>query len=111
MVVEQEMAEIYPPDAEELSEFLPETDCESCGFASCVEFAEAVLGKEVSPSKCPDLSDKFADTLATVVELNKDPIPYNLMMEQAPCELIEINSPDKDSPLLITVIFRKRFVS
>ena len=43
-VVQQEMAEIYPPDAEELSELLPATDCGRCGFASCIEFAE-VLSK------------------------------------------------------------------
>ncbi len=107
MAVEQEMAEIYPPEAEDLSEFLPETDCGNCGFASCIEFAESVLEKETPPNKCPDLGDKFIDTLATIVELNKDPIPYNLMMEQVPCELIEINSPDKDSPLLITCNFQE----
>lgn len=107
MAVEQEMAEIYPPEAEDLSEFLPETDCGNCGFASCIEFAEAVLEKESRPNKCPDLDDKFIDILATIVELNKDPIPYNLMMEQVPCELIEINSPDKDSPVLITCNFQE----
>lgn len=107
MAVEQEMAEIYPPEAEELSEFLPETDCGNCGFASCIEFAESVLEKETRPNKCPDLDPKFIDILATIVELNKDPIPYNLMMEQVPCELIEINSPDKDSPVLITCNFQE----
>jgi acetyl-CoA decarbonylase/synthase complex subunit gamma len=107
MVVDQEMAEIYPPEAEELSEFFPETDCGNCGFPTCIEFAEALLGKEVSPQKCPDLDDEFADVLATIVELNKDPIPYNIMMEQEPCELIEINSPDEHSPLLVTCNFRE----
>lgn len=107
MVVEQEMAEVYPPEAEELSEFLPDTDCGSCGYGSCIEFAEALLGKEVSPQKCPDLDDEFARILAAIVELNKDPIPYNIMMEQVPCELIEINGPDKSSPLLITCNFQE----
>jgi acetyl-CoA decarbonylase/synthase complex subunit gamma len=107
MAVEQEMAEIYPPEAEELSEFLPETDCGSCGFPSCIEFAAAILEKAASPHKCPDLTDEFADVLASIVELNKDPIPYNVMMEQEPCELIEINSPDKDSPLLVTCNFQE----
>lgn len=107
MVVEQEMAEVYPPEAEELSEFLPDTDCGSCGYGSCIEFAEALLGKEVSPQKCPDPDDEFARILAAIVELNKDPIPYNIMMEQVPCELIEINGPDKSSPLLITCNFQE----
>jgi acetyl-CoA decarbonylase/synthase complex subunit gamma len=107
MVVEQEMAEIYPPEGEELSEFLSGTDCGNCGFPTCIEFAEALLRKEIIPQKCPDLSDKFADVLASIVGLNKDPIPYNVMMEQERCELIEINSPDKDSPLLVTCNFQE----
>ena len=107
MVVEQEMAEIYPPEAEDISELLPETDCGNCGYTSCIEFADAVLEGETNPHKCPDLDGEFADIFAAIVDLNKDPIPYNIMMEQVPCELIEINSPDKDSPLLITCNFQE----
>lgn len=107
MVVEQEMAEIYPPETEDIAELLPETDCGNCGYTSCIEFAEAVLDEEINPHKCPDLDGEFADILAAIVDLNKDPIPYNIMMEQVPCELIEINSPDKDSPLLITCNFQE----
>ncbi len=107
MVVEQEMAEIYPPEAEDILEFLPETDCGECGFPRCDEFAGALLENEISPHKCPDLDEEFAGVLASVQELNKDPIPYNMMMEQVPCELIEINNPHKDSPLLITCNFQE----
>ena len=107
MAVEQEMAEIYPPEPEELCQFLPETDCGKCGFASCDEFATAVLKKETDPRECSDLDHDFADALGAIVKLNKDPIPYNIMMEQAPCELIEINSPEKGSPLLVTCNFRE----
>lgn len=107
MVVEQEMAEVYPPQAEDLSEFLSDTDCGNCGFSSCIEFAAAVLDEDVDPHECSDLDHDFADVLGAIVELNKDPIPYNIMMEQAPCDLIEINSPDKDSPLLVTCNFRE----
>lgn len=107
MVVEQEMAEIYPPDAEELSQMLPETDCGHCGFPSCIEFAEALLGRETDPYQCPDLHHRFADVLDAVLEMKTDPIPYNVMMEEEPCELIEINRPDKNSPLLITCNFRE----
>jgi CO dehydrogenase/acetyl-CoA synthase gamma subunit (corrinoid Fe-S protein) len=107
MAVEQEMAEIYPPDAEELSQLLPETDCGKCGFTSCIEFAETLLGGQVSPSACPELQKEIVDTLASMMSLNKDPIPYNIMMEQAPCTLLEINCPEKGSPLLITSNFRE----
>ena len=81
MVVEQEMAEIYPPQAEDLSEFLPDTDCGDCGFSSCIEFAAAVLNEEMAPHKCSDLDHDFAEVLGSILKLNKDPIPYNVMME------------------------------
>jgi len=107
MVVEQEMASIYPPEAEYFSSYLPEIDCGSCGFDSCVEFAEAVLTQKLSPHECPELSDELADVMAAIVKLNKDPIPYNIMMEQAECRLIEIGCPGGDDPLLITCNFRQ----
>ncbi|MBT8365150.1 MAG: hypothetical protein KJP23_10625 [Deltaproteobacteria bacterium] len=107
MVVEQEMAEVYPPTSEDLSEFLPEIDCGDCGFPSCVEFAAAVLENRTSPQKCPELNQELGNLLASIVKLEKDPIPYNIMMEQEPCELIEVNSPGKSAPLLITCNFRE----
>ena len=107
MVVEQEMAEIYPPDAEELSEFLPETDCGKCGFADCLSFAESLIEGQANPSGCPELEPEFAETLVSILALNKDPIPYNIMMEQTPCTLIEINGPEPGSPLLITSNFQE----
>ncbi|MGD8338824.1 MAG: (Fe-S)-binding protein [Desulfobacterales bacterium] len=106
MVVEQEMAEIYPPDPEGLCEFLPETDCAKCGYSSCMEFAAAILKLEVDAHKCSDLDSEFAQLLNSIAALNKDPIPYNVMMEQAPCTLIEVNAPGENAPLLITCNFR-----
>ena len=107
MVVEQEMAEIYPPDEEDLAEFLPDLDCRECGFSSCVEFGAAVLKNMTSPQKCPELDQEFGNLISSIVKIEKDPIPYNIMMEQEPCELIEVNNPDKSAPLLITCNFRE----
>ena len=107
MVVEQEMAEVYPPTSEDLSELLPELDCGECGFSSCMEFGAAVLENKTSPQKCPELSPEFGKLLASIAKLEKDPIPYNIMMEQETCELIEVNNPDKSAPLLITCNFRE----
>jgi CO dehydrogenase/acetyl-CoA synthase gamma subunit (corrinoid Fe-S protein) len=107
MVVAQEMASIYPPEAEELGVYLPEIDCGACGFGTCVEFAEAVLSQKMPPHKCPELSADLASVMVSIVKLNKDPIPYNMMMEQTECRLIEIGSPGADDPLLITCNFRE----
>jgi CO dehydrogenase/acetyl-CoA synthase gamma subunit (corrinoid Fe-S protein) len=107
MVVEQEMASVYPPEAEEFSSYLPEIDCGACGFGSCVEFAEAVLTQKLEPHNCPELSADLVNVMASIVKLNKDPIPYNIMMEQSECRLIEIGSPSEDDPLLITCNFHQ----
>jgi len=107
MVVEQEMAEVYPPTSEDLAEFLPDIDCGDCGFPSCMEFSVALLENRTSPQKCPELDPEFGNLLTAIFKLEKDPIPYNLMMEQEPCELIEVNNPSKSAPLLITSNFRE----
>lgn len=107
MVVEQEMAEIYPPTSEDLSEYLPETDCGKCGFESCLDFAEAVLTARKDVGTCPEIDDEFAKLVERIAALKKEPIPYDIMMEQVPCELIEINEPDENAPLLITSNFRE----
>jgi CO dehydrogenase/acetyl-CoA synthase gamma subunit (corrinoid Fe-S protein) len=107
MAVMQEMAEIYPPGAEELCEYLPDIDCKKCDYESCAAFAEALLEKKPEPSQCPELDPEFSHLLSSIISLNKDPIPYNTMMEQVPCELIAINNPNKRSPLLITCNFTK----
>jgi acetyl-CoA decarbonylase/synthase complex subunit gamma len=70
-----------------------------------VEFAEALILKASEVSKCSQLDDEAVQLLNAALSLNMDPIPYNLMMEQAPCELIEINQPDENAPLLLTCNF------
>lgn len=107
MAVELEMADIYLPEAEDLCEYLPNLDCRVCGFASCIDFAEAILQKKVAAQKCPELSNELVEAISAIIALNIAPIPYNLMMEQEPCRLIEICNPSPDAPLLVTANFRE----
>ena len=107
MVVQQDKADIYPPDAEGLSELLPETDCGKCGFGSCIEYAEMLIKGQANASTCPDLDSEYAKILGNILKMNKDPIPYSCMMEEEPCTLIEINNPGKGSPLIVTSNFRE----
>ena len=107
MAAQQEMAEIYAPDGEALSELLAETDCGKCGFASCIEFGEALIGGQTAPLRCTEIDGKFAGALDSILALNKDPIPYDVMMEQVPCSLHEIHFPGQGSPLLVTSNFRE----
>jgi len=105
MAVKQGMASIYPPEAADFSSFLPEIDCGACGFDNCVEFAGAILSHKVAPHKCPELSAVLSNAMASIVKLNTNPIPYNVMMEQTECRLIEIGHPSAEDPLLITCNF------
>jgi CO dehydrogenase/acetyl-CoA synthase gamma subunit (corrinoid Fe-S protein) len=107
MAVQQEMAEIYPPYAEEVSVLLTETDCGKCGFAGYIEFGEALIGGQATPSQCSEIDREFQISLDSILALNKDPIPYNVMMEQVPCTLHEIHSPGKGAPLLVTSNFQE----
>jgi Na+-translocating ferredoxin:NAD+ oxidoreductase subunit B len=75
MAVQQEMAEIYPPDDEEISVLLPETDCGKCGFAGCIELGEALIGGQATPSQCSEIDREFQVSLDSILTLNKDPIP------------------------------------
>ena len=107
MAVEQEMADIYPPDADDLAEYLSFMDCNECGFSKCSDFAEALVKNGADPHACPELDAEFADVLTSVLALDKNPIPYNVMMEQVDCNVIEINQPDNKSPILVTCNFQE----
>ena len=72
MVVEQEMAEIYPPSSEDLAEFLPETDCGDCGFSSCIEFASAVHGRGTTV-----FLEILENVFSAVSETKKNQIVHN----------------------------------
>jgi len=105
VAVNQEMAEIYPPRSEDLAEYLPASDCGRCGFASCEAFAAALLTKTSQPQQCPELEPELVDLMTAVLALDTSPIPFNVMMEQHPCEVLEINQPDERSPVLVTANF------
>ncbi|MCB2187195.1 MAG: hypothetical protein KQJ78_12300 [Deltaproteobacteria bacterium] len=107
MAAVYDQASVYPPDAEDLVEFLPALDCGQCGAPGCLEFAEALLAGESEPAGCPELSPVFQARLAAILALPKEPIPLNCMMEEVPRELMVIGEPPAGSPLLITCNFQE----
>ncbi len=40
------------PKIEEVNEVLPQANCGGCGFAGCINFAEAVVKGDIEPNKC-----------------------------------------------------------
>src|SRR5512145_439442 len=51
---------------------LPQTNCRSCGFASCFAFATAVLQGERKVTGCPTLSREDAEKIIALVETLPD---------------------------------------
>lgn len=107
MPVEQEYAELYPLEVEDLLYYLPDVDCSECGAASCVEFAEQIIEGKVPPSTCPILDEKIATAMEKVFKIKFPLIPYDTMMESVTPALIKIGHPTPDSMVLVTGNFRE----
>jgi len=107
MPIEQEYAELYPLEVEDLLNYLPDVDYSECGAANDVEFAELVIEGKALPSKCPILDDKIATVMEKVFKLELPLIPYDTMMESVTPALIKIGHPTPDSMVLVTGNFRE----
>jgi DNA-binding CsgD family transcriptional regulator/ArsR family metal-binding transcriptional regulator len=80
----------------DIYKILPQTNCQECGFATCLAFAAALSKRQTSPDQCPGLSQPISQ-YAVYPVINKD---GNLAATVA----LEINSPqtlaaNKDDPV------------
>jgi len=107
MPIEQEYAELYPLEVEDLLNYLPDVDYSECGAANDVEFAELVIEGKALPSKCPILDEKIATAMEKVVKLELPLIPFDTMMESVTPGLTKIGNPTPDSEVLVTGNFRE----
>ena len=46
----------------EIFKLLPRTNCQECGFATCMAFAAALSRREVVPERCPTLAKPLTET-------------------------------------------------
>jgi CO dehydrogenase/acetyl-CoA synthase gamma subunit (corrinoid Fe-S protein) len=84
--------------------YLPKTDCGECGVSTCGEFVEALKRGSKKAEDCPGLSPSLYYPFEVALDAD------NLLPEFAcltvprpgPIGLMEINNPDKDSPILIS---------
>lgn len=84
--------------------YLPQTDCGACQKKTCEGFVEGLKAGEQKPEDCPGLPESLyypfhvaleADTLLPPFPCLTDPRP-------GPTGLVEINSPGRESPLLVS---------
>ena len=84
--------------------YLPQTDCAECGAKNCMEYIEALRRGLKKPADCPHLSETLYYPFQ--VALNADNLlpkfPCLTLPQPGPTGLMEINNPDKDSPILIS---------
>ena len=84
--------------------YLPQTDCAECGAKNCLEYVEALRRGLKKPANCPHLSETLYYPFE--VALNADNLlpkfPCLTVPQPGPTGLMEINTPDKDSPVLVS---------
>lgn len=101
-MIEQEVADLYPLTGENLVEYLPGSDCRSCGFSNCSELSEALIQHEAKISQCPEIESEMARRIDALMNFIPPIIPYNVMMESFDPGMLEVGNPDSASPVLIT---------
>jgi CO dehydrogenase/acetyl-CoA synthase gamma subunit (corrinoid Fe-S protein) len=106
-MIEQEFADLYPLNEENLAEYLQDIDCCECGFSSCLAFAEALIGAKAKSEQCPELDGEMAAIIDALMELHLPAIPYNVMMESFSPGLIRVGDADDYSPVLVTGNFQE----
>src|SRR4030042_2665279 len=71
---------------------LPQTNCRSCGYPSCLAFAAALSTQKTSPERCPGFSRPISPqvdspvhdkqgTLVSTVTIDIDPSRFNCLLE------------------------------
>jgi CO dehydrogenase/acetyl-CoA synthase gamma subunit (corrinoid Fe-S protein) len=84
--------------------YLPLTDCGACGVPTCQEFVEVLKQGTQKPQDCPDLSSNlyYPFEIALGADNLLPKFPCLTVPRPGPIGLMEINKPDKDSPILIS---------
>ncbi len=101
MVIEE--IDLYKIGVDDLAKYLPEGDASSCGAKTWREFAQMLLDKKVKAVDCGKINKRMAEAIDGVLGVMDIRLPESDPMQEKVAErLIEFNSPDADSPILIT---------
>ena len=85
-------------------QYLNKDDCVRCGFSTCHDFLQAIKTGVKTPHDCGFLNDNKAYALETVCNMKKlwPEVPLLLHPRPGQIGLVELNSPDFQSLLLIS---------
>jgi acetyl-CoA decarbonylase/synthase complex subunit gamma len=97
-----EEIDLYKLKAEDLVRYLPENDPSSCGAKSWTEYAQMLVDHKVKAVECSKIDRKMAEAMDAALSIDIRLPESDPMQQKVPEKLIEFNSPDEGSPILIT---------
>ena len=100
MTVEE--IDLHQLTAEDLAKYLPPEGCKEKGFAGRRALSEALVSRKLKASECKGMALELADAIDGVLSVDLRLPESDPMMNKVEEKLIEINSPDSSSPVLIT---------
>jgi len=95
-----EKVDLYRMKAEEIARYLPGKDCGACGRDTCLEFADAI--KEADIRECPHIAPRVVEALEGSISIEMEMEEGDSTMATINRDLIEINSPTMEAPVLVT---------
>jgi acetyl-CoA decarbonylase/synthase complex subunit gamma len=97
-----EEIDLYKLKAEDIVKYLPEGDSSASGAKSWTEFAQMLIDKKVKAVSCAKIDKKMAEAIDAVLSIDIRLPESDPMQQKVPEKLFEYNSPDENSPVLIT---------
>ncbi len=84
--------------------YLPQTDCTECGAKTCQEFVQDLKQGRKKPGECPHLSENLYYPFRVALDADNllPKFPCLTAPRSGPTGLVEINTTDYDSPILIS---------
>jgi CO dehydrogenase/acetyl-CoA synthase gamma subunit (corrinoid Fe-S protein) len=93
---------LYQLQAMDLECYLPAKDCGKCQGKKCGTQAEMILAGTAKAAECPYMSKLLVDTIDSIASLKISLSESDPMLTKSGERLVEFNSPDGESPILIT---------
>lgn len=69
------------PGPLEILKFLPKTNCQKCGYASCLAFAFALASGAADPKRCPELDPGLLPQIAPEKKLPEEDFAWKVLEE------------------------------
>jgi CO dehydrogenase/acetyl-CoA synthase gamma subunit (corrinoid Fe-S protein) len=97
-----EEIDLYKLKSEDVANYLPTDKSEPNDFKKWDDYAQALIAGKVKAVDCNKIDKKMAEAIDAVLSIDIRLPESDPMQQKIPEELLEFNSPDESSPVLIT---------